>query len=82
MKEAKRSKVASMTTTHGSGGIGGKAEGLVVVDQMKIEGFQRLRSEIFTTDFYDRYRDNGDKQPVCVWGKTVKGRGYVSHVLF
>jgi hypothetical protein len=61
MKEAKRSRVASMTTTHGSGAIGGKAEGLVEVDQMKLPGVRRLRSEIFTTDFYDRFRDSGDK---------------------
>jgi hypothetical protein len=56
-----KTRVTPSTTAHGRGEIGGKGEGLVILDQHGLGGIGKLRTEIITTEFYDRYRDNNDE---------------------
>ncbi len=53
--------VAPSTTLHGKGDLGGKGEGLLLVAQQQLEGVQQLRTEVFTTDLYDRFRHNNNE---------------------
>ena len=61
MTELAGKKLGTTTTIHGDGDIGGKAEGLVLLDEMELTGAQKLRTEIFTTEIFDRYRNNSDQ---------------------
>lgn len=60
MTAVKQTKAGSITTVFGRGGIGGKGEGLVTLDQINVVGARKLTSQILATEFYDRFRDNGD----------------------
>jgi hypothetical protein len=51
--------LAPSTTVHGTGDVGGKGEGLLLLDRLELSGAQKLRSEIVATSFYERYCDNG-----------------------
>lgn len=60
-------KFSKNITRHGRGNTHGKGEGLVFLDQVlarrkrDLQAVEPLRSELLTTDFYERYRENGNK---------------------
>jgi hypothetical protein len=56
-----KTRVTPSTTVHGKGEIGGKGEGLVILDQHGVKNTGKLRTEIVTTELYDRFRSNNDE---------------------
>ena len=56
-----RKKQGTATIIYGAGGLGGKGEGLLLVDQNEITSATKLLTHVLTSEFYDRYRDNGNE---------------------
>ena len=54
-----RKQAGPTTVIHGSGELGGKGEGLLLMDQIDLQRAHKLKTHIITSGFYERYRDAG-----------------------
>jgi len=61
MNPFSRKQSTSSTVIHGSGDIGGKGEGLLLVDHLELGAPRTLQTHVITSEVYDRYRDNNDE---------------------
>ncbi len=58
-----RKQAGPTTVIHGSGELGGKGEGLLLMDQIDLQRAHKLKTHIISSEFYQRYRDAGDIDP-------------------
>ena len=54
-----RKQAGPTTVIHGAGELGGKGEGLLLMDQIDLQRAHKLKTHIITSGFYERYRDAG-----------------------
>ena len=54
-----RKQAGPSTVVHGAGELGGKGEGLLLMDQIDLDHAHKLKTHIITSEFYERYRDAG-----------------------